>query len=140
MLPIAVWAQCAGCPTENNTKTSSVKMERKELAGYNKTNMLTDQYYFTYSFAKKPKMGTSILKVNIYDKKKKISDDFEVYAVSDMPSMRGAHASGDVKLKPNKKGELLVPVNFVMPGIWEIELKFVKDGKQVQNSYFELKI
>jgi hypothetical protein len=111
-----------------------------QLAGYNKPNMIDAGYYFTYSFAKKPKMGMATLIVKVYGKDKKINKAFEVFATSDMPSMKGAHATGDVKLKPNKKGELLVPINFVMPGVWQVDLKFVRAGKQVFSGYFTLKI
>lgn len=151
MLPIAIWAQCADCPTsksksDDNTKMSSgslsknSKMAAMPLPGYNKEVQLADRKYFKYSFTKKPKIGTTILRVNVYDKKKRLSDDFDVYISADMPSMRGAHTSGDVKMKANKKGELLAPVNFVMPGVWEITLHFYKDGKHTNTFTFEQKI
>jgi hypothetical protein len=140
MLPLAIWAQCANCPTQEGKSGSTVKMEKKVLAGYNKANWLDANHYFTYSFVKKPKLGISILKVNVYDKKKKLVNEYEVFAAADMPSMRGMHESGDIKMKPNKKGELLAPLNFVMPGVWEVNLKFMKGGKQLHYGSFELKI
>jgi hypothetical protein len=48
-----------------------------------------------------------------------------------MPSMRGAHDSGDVDFKLNKKNDYLLPVNIVMPGDWEVRVTFLKDGKPV---------
>ncbi len=151
MLPIAIWAQCADCPTsksksDDNPKMSSSssssnsKMAATPLPGYNKAVQLPDSKYFKYSFAQKPKLGVSILKVNVYDKKNRLSDDFDVYINADMPSMRGAHAMDDLKMKANKKGELLAPVNFVMPGVWEVTLKFYKDGKHTNTFTFEHKI
>lgn len=150
-LPLVVWAQCADCPTSksksgDNSKMSASssgnnsKIVAKALPGYNKAVQLPDSKYFKYSFTKKPKIGTSILNVSVFDKKNRLSDDFDVYITADMPSMRGAHASDDVKMKANKKGELLAPVNFVMPGVWEITLKFYKDGKHTNTFTFEHKI
>lgn len=153
IIPIAVWAQCGDCPnqgehssksnnkTEDNSRMSgNAKVSNLTLSGYNKSVALADGKYFKYSFDKKPKMGVSILKVSVFDKKNRLSDDFDVYVVADMPSMKGAHSSGDVKMKPNKKGELLLPINFVMPGVWEVELKFFKAGKQLHYGSFQLKI
>ena len=41
--------------------------------------------------------------------------------------MRGAHDSGEVPFKLNKKGDYLLPVNVVMPGEWEVKLIFMND-------------
>jgi len=139
-LPVALFAQCRSCNDSDAKKARVTKTERKVMAGYNKANWVDANYYFTYSFVKKPKLGTSILKVNVYDKDKKAYNGFKVYADSDMPSMRGAHNTGNMELKPNKKGDLLIPINFVMPGVWEVQLTFMKDGKQVYCGCFELKI
>jgi hypothetical protein len=140
MLPVVIWAQCNGCDKSDDKVMKIEKSAAAALPGYNKAVNLPDGKYFTYNFDKKPKMGTSILQVHVYDKKGRYTDDYEVYVVADMPSMKGAHASGDVKMKANKKGVMLSPVNFVMPGVWEVELKFVKDGKRAYHAAFELKI
>lgn len=144
MLPFAVWSQCGSCAAQSSCASGSVgndgAVKAKALAGFDKVNWISDTHYFTYNFDKKPKLGTTILKVKVFNKAKKLNNLYEVYAVSDMPSMKGAHASGDMKLKPNKKGELLVPVNFVMPGIWQIDLKFMKDGKQAYLGSFQVRI
>lgn len=151
ILPIAVWAQCADCTNHaskfgDKTKMSSSssgnssQVAAMPLPGYNKAVQLADSKYFKYNFDKKPKIGTSILNVSVYDKKNRLSDDFEVYITADMPSMRGAHATGDVKMEANKKGELLAPVNFVMRGVWEITLKFYKEGRHTNTFTFEHKI
>jgi len=158
LLPMAVWAQCADCPTghnksddkgklttakaEDNSKNpaGNPKITAVNLPGFNKTVNLPDGKHFTYNFSKKPKIGTAILQVHLYDKKNRHSDDYTVYVTSDMPSMRGAHASGDVKMKANAKGVLMAPINFVMPGMWEINLKFYKDGKHTNTYTFMQKI
>jgi hypothetical protein len=84
--------------------------------------------YFTWEFDKTPKMGTSILVVKLYDKDGKRVSDLAVTGRSDMPSMRGAHDSGEVAFKTNKAGDYLLPVSIVMPGDWEVLLTFSRNG------------
>ena len=84
--------------------------------------------YFTWEFDKTPKMGTSILIIKLYDKDGKQVGDLSVTGRSDMPSMRGAHDSGETAFKTNKAGNYLLPVNIVMPGGWEVRLTFSRNG------------
>jgi len=84
--------------------------------------------YFTWEFDKTPKMGTSILIIKLYDKDGRRVSDLAVAGRSDMPSMRGAHDSGEVAFKNNKAGDYLLPVNIVMPGDWEVLLTFSRNG------------
>lgn len=92
---------------------------------------IDEGHYFIYDFDKKPQMGTAILKVRIFDNEGKQSTSYEVMGNSGMPSMRGAHDTGDQPFKLNKKGEYLLPVNVVMPGGWEVRLQFLKDKKPI---------
>lgn len=87
-------------------------------------------YYFIYGFEKRPKLGTAILKIQLYSKEGKRDTSLVITGNSGMPSMRGHHDSGDVPFKLNKKRDYLLPVNVVMPGEWEVRLTFTKD-KQV---------
>lgn len=84
--------------------------------------------YFTWEFDKTPKMGTAILIVKLYDKDGKRVSDLAVTGRSDMPSMRGAHDSGEVAFKTNRAGDYLLPVSVVMPGDWEVLLTFSRNG------------
>ncbi len=84
--------------------------------------------YFTWEFDKTPKMGTAILIVKLYDKDGKRVSDLAVAGRTDMPSMRGAHDSGQVAFKTNKAGDYLLPVGIVMPGGWEVFLTFARNG------------
>jgi hypothetical protein len=84
--------------------------------------------YFTWEFDKTPKMGTAILIIKLYDKDGRRVSDLAITARSDMPSMRGAHDSGEVAFKTNKAGDYLLPVNVVMPGDWEVLLTFSRNG------------
>jgi hypothetical protein len=89
-----------------------------------------EDYYFKYSFDKKPQLGTIILKVELFNKAGQQVTDLKITGDSGMPSMKGHHDSGDVAFQLNKKGDYLLPVNVVMPGDWEIKLKFLQ-GEQV---------
>lgn len=84
--------------------------------------------YFTWEFDKTPKMGTAILIVRLHDKDGNRVSDLAIMGRSDMPSMRGAHDSGEVAFKTNKAGDYLLPVDVVMPGDWEVRLTFSRDG------------
>lgn len=88
-------------------------------------------YYLIYSFDKPLKMGTVIMVVELFTAEGKKETALEVKADADMPSMRGAHATGDRAFKLNKKGDYLLPIPIVMPGDWEIRLSVVKGGKVI---------
>lgn len=106
------------------------------LPGFGKTCRIGEDYAFVYDFDKTPKMGTSILRIKLFDGKGRKATDLEIIGQSDMPSMRGGHASGDVPFKLNKKGVYLLPVNIVMPGEWEIRLIFRKDNTVIHRARF----
>lgn len=90
-----------------------------------------DQYQFIYNFDKKPQMGTIIMKIQVFTKDGKQDTSLEIIGDADMPSMKGAHSSGNQLFKQNKKGDYLLPVNVVMPGEWEVVLNFLKDKKPI---------
>ncbi len=99
-----------------------------DLAKSGKKCWIGEVNYFTWEFDKTPKMGTSILIIKLYDKDGERVSDLTVTGSSDMPSMRGAHDSGEVAFKTNKAGDYLLPVNVVMPGDWEVRLTFSRNG------------
>jgi hypothetical protein len=88
-------------------------------------------YYLIYGFDKKPKLGTEIMKVEIFNAQGKKDTSFEVKGDSDMPSMRGAHGTGDKPFALSKKGDYLLPIPIVMPGDWEVKFTVLKEGKVV---------
>jgi hypothetical protein len=90
-----------------------------------------EQYYFVYNFDKKPQMGTVIMKIQVFTKDGKQDTSLEITGDADMPSMKGAHSSGNQVFKMNKKGDYLLPVNVVMPGEWEVVLNFLKEKKPI---------
>jgi hypothetical protein len=88
-------------------------------------------YYLIYGFDKKPKLGTIIMKVEIFTAEGKKDTSFEVKGDADMPSMKGAHATGERPFMVSKKGDYLLPIPIVMPGDWEIGLTVSKVGKVI---------
>lgn len=96
------------------------------LGGTGTKNKINDDLYFTYDFDKKPAMGMLIVIIQVYDKKGGKVTSLAVTGASGMPSMGGAHDSGDMSFRLNKKGKYLLPVNVVMPGDWEVKIRFKK--------------
>ena len=88
-------------------------------------------YYFIYGFDKAPKIGVAIMRVEVFTRDGKRDTSFIVKGDADMPSMRGAHGTGDKEFSLSAKGVYLLPVRLVMPGDWEIRFTFVKAGKAV---------
>ena len=82
--------------------------------------------YGTWEFTQKPQIGMVILKIRLFDKNDAQISPFEISGNSGMPSMSGAHDTGDVPFRLNKKRNYLLPVNVVMPGDWEVKLTFRK--------------
>lgn len=88
-------------------------------------------YYLTYGFDKRPKMGMVIMKVEAFTAEGKKDTTFEMKADAGMPSMGGAHETGDKAFTLSNKGDYLLPINIVMPGDWEIRLTVLKEGKVI---------
>ena len=86
-------------------------------------------YYLIYGFDKKPKLGTVIMKVEVFTAEGKKDTSFQISADAGMPSMKGAHETGDRPFSLSKKGDYLLPISIVMPGDWEIRLTVSKNGK-----------
>ena len=100
----------------------------QDLAKSGKKSWIGEVNYFTWEFDKTPKMGMSILVIKLFDKDGKRVSDLTITGRADMPSMRGAHDSGEVAFKLNKTGDYLLPVNVAMPGDWEVLLTFSRNG------------
>jgi hypothetical protein len=100
----------------------------KTLPGPGEKINIGQNYYFTYGFTKPPKLGTSIMKVEIFTRGGQKDTTLVVKGDVDMPSMRGAHSMGNKDFSISEKGDYLLPVSLVMPGDWEFRFSFVKDG------------
>ncbi len=90
-----------------------------------------DDYYFVYGFSKTPKMGTVILKVELYSRDGKRATSLEIFADAGMPSMRGAHDTGPRPLRLSKAGDYLLPIDIMMPGKWDIRFTFLDKGAKI---------
>jgi hypothetical protein len=110
---------------------AAVRNDYQRLAGPGKKIPLGVNHYFTYGFNKQPKLGTAVMRVEIVDRAGKPDRSFVVKGDVDMPSMRGAHSSGDKQFSLSAKGVYLLPVRLVMPGDWEFRFSFEKNGKTV---------
>jgi hypothetical protein len=95
-----------------------------------KTSISTD-LLIVYEFNERPKLGTVILKIQVFDKKGNKVTPLLIQGRSGMPSMPGHHDSGQVDFKLSRKKDYLLPVDIVMPGDWEVQLTFIKDGKAI---------
>lgn len=132
---------CANCPNKLSLATADTSAQKaapvyKELPGQGKKIQLDENTYFIYKFDRKPKMGTSVLKIQVFDQKGKRDTTLAITGHSGMPSMRGAH-DATAAFKLNKKGDYLMPVNVVMPGEWEIKLDFKQKEKIIHHGSFK---
>lgn len=126
---------CGNCP--ENAKHNGfgqgkhqMEMNRKVLGNPKTVYKMNEDYSISYRWNKNPKIGTYVLLVSVLDKKNKPVSNLNITANSYMPSMRGSHDTGEVKMTLNKKNQYAIPVNFVMLGEWEVELK-VADGDKL---------
>lgn len=118
---------CCNSPGLTPSGPRAQAPEFKDLPKAGKKCWIGEVNYFVYEFDKTPKMGMAILKVRLFDKDGKQVSDLDITGRTDMPSMRGAHDSGEVAFKLNRKGDYLLPVNVVMPGGWEVLLTFSRN-------------
>ena len=88
-------------------------------------------HYLTFGFDKPPKLGTAVMRVEIFSRDGKRDTSFTIKGDADMPSMRGAHSAGEKTYSLSAKGVYLMPVRLVMPGDWEVTFTIIKNGKTV---------
>ena len=137
LLPLTVYGEGHQMHKAGNHHNASAPAEMKQvhdypvMPGLGKKVQLGDGNYFIYNFDKKPKLGTLIIKVEIFNSKDKKDTSMEIIGDAGMPSMKGAHDMGDRPFALSNKGVYLLPVNIVMPGDWEIKLTIKKNGKVI---------
>ncbi len=110
---------------------SAGKVDYRPLPKPGEKVPLGEGHYFIYGFDKPPRIGTYVMRVEIFTREGTRDTSFVVKGDSDMPSMRGAHSTGEKEFSLSAKGVYLLPVRVVMPGDWEVRFVFVKDGKTV---------
>lgn len=130
-------------PRDIVTGASCEESQNKEpdvLAQPGERVTLDAEHYFVYGFDKAPKLGTAIMRVEIFDRSGGHDTTFVVKGDVDMPSMRGAHSTGDKQFSVSKKGIYLLPVPIAMPGEWELKFTFEKDGKAVFHGVYRFEV
>jgi hypothetical protein len=128
-----------------NSSTSAVSSVQQtpvfsSMPEFGKKVVINNDYYIVCGFDRKPKMGTVILKVSVYTIDGKKDTSLEVAADSGMPSMRGAHDTGDLPMQLSRNKEYLLPINIVMPGEWEIRLSIKKSGKVIYRGSYRFDV
>ena len=137
LLPLSLYAEGQpGHKSKSSENASAVSGNERSpvypsMPGPGKKVAIGNNYYFIYGFDKQPQMGTVIMRVEIYTMNGKKETSLEIKGDAGMPSMRGAHETGDQLFKLSKNGVYLLPIDIVMPGDWEIRLTFLKDGKVI---------
>jgi hypothetical protein len=101
---------------------------------------MSDDLRLEYSFDEKPKLGTSIIKVQLFDKNDNKLTHLKIFLSSGMPSMAKAHDTVWQELLQNKRGDYLLPVNFVMPGGWALNLKVMDANKVLCQGAIDVQI
>lgn len=110
---------------------AAAKGDFRPLPNPGKKVQIDAGHYFIYGFNKPPRLGTPVMRVEIFTSDGKRDTSFVIKGDADMPSMRGAHSSGAKAFSLSSKGIYLLPVWLVMPGDWEIRFTFLKKGKEV---------
>jgi len=135
----------AGSQQDHKTKHGAVvpaeqKPTYPTMPGPGKKVPVGSDHYLIYGFDKKPKMGRVIMKVEVFTKDGNKDTSFEAKGDAGMPSMRGAHDTGDRSFQVSKNGDYLLPINIVMPGDWDIRLTLLKEGKVVFRGSYQFDV
>jgi hypothetical protein len=135
IIAVASWAISSSALQECSVLSTSEVCASDKSTGpalkAGQKHWIGEHYYFVYNFDKRPQMGSMIMKIQVFTKDGKQDTSLEISGDADMPSMKGAHSSGNQLFKMNKKGDYLPPINVVMPGDWEVVLNFLKDKKTI---------
>ena len=127
-------------PSGSATPAAEQTPAYPSMPGPGKKVPIGNDQYLKYGFDKKPKLGTVIMKVEIFTREGEKDTSIEVKADAGMPSMKGAHETGDRPFKLSKKGDYLLPINIVMPGDWEIRLTLLRDGKVIFRGSYQFDV
>ena len=118
----------------------SQELPWKNLKSPGNKNRIDDSTYFIYKPSEKPKLGTVILSIQVFNKSAAKDTSFVIKGQYGMPSMPGAHDSGLQTFSLNKAGNYLLPINIVMPGEWEVRLTFFKGNKPVYRGHAKFNV
>ena len=110
------------------------------LPGEGRACELPGGMHFTYRFASRPQMGTVVLKLQVFNADGSRATNLKITGRSGMPSMKGAHDSGERPFQLNRKGDYLLPVDIAMPGEWEVLLSFRKGARPIYRGTIRFEI
>jgi len=135
---------CVGCGSQSppvgvDEKNDNETTTDSPAAADSTEAAIGTDYSIKYEWPEKPKVGSYTLKVNLVDNTDASVEGAEVKVSYDMPSMRGHHAKTET-MKQNAKGDYLLPINFAMPGDWEIIVSAYKDGVEIASETILLDI
>jgi nitrous oxide reductase accessory protein NosL len=128
---IVTWQETLAAAHEDVAPPRTSQNIYQLLSKPGEKNQLGTDHYFIFGFDKQPKIGVAIMRAEVFSRDGKRDTSFVVKGDADMPSMRGAHSSGDKDFSLSAKGVYLLPVRLVMPGDWEVRFTFVKKGTAV---------
>jgi hypothetical protein len=100
------------------------------LAGEGRSCALPGGLHFFYRFASRPKLGTVVLKVQVFGPDGARVTALKISGRTSMPQMKDMD-SGEQGFKLNRKGDYLLPVDIGMPGGWEVVLSFYKGSQRI---------
>jgi hypothetical protein len=86
--------------------------------------------FMIYGFVEKPKMGSIIMKIQVFNKKGEKDRSLVITADSWMPSMPSMRGGQDT-FKLSHNGDYLTPIHISMPGDWEIKFTISRHGKVI---------
>ncbi len=92
-----------------------------------------------YGFVEKPKMGSVIMKIRVFNDKGEKDGSVSITADVWMPSMPSMGTAHDT-FKLSKKGDYLMPVEITMPGDWEIKITVSQDGKVIYRGRYSFDV
>ena len=135
-------APCLSCVGDRDHQVLDDKgferLDSHNVSRARRAHTLNDNYHITYQWDSRPRIGHHVLIVKLFNKDRQQVQDLDITADAYMPSMKGAHDTGDVPMKLNNNGDYLIPVHFMMLGDWEIELKFSSEGEELTRAYVQL--
>ncbi|PKN74312.1 MAG: hypothetical protein CVU49_08815 [Candidatus Cloacimonetes bacterium HGW-Cloacimonetes-2] len=145
MLILPVLAQhCGSCPSGAGSleaRNPNTPPERSQIMGRaGAAHWINENYYISYEWNKTPRIGNRILLIRAFDKNRRPVTNLRLSANAYMPSMRGAHDTGDKPMQLNRSNRYAIPVNFMMLGDWEIEIKVNSGNSPLGKAYIRLNI
>ena len=104
-----------------------------------KVYIINSEYSFAYSFPKKPKLGTNILKVSLFKEHEKVRD-LDVAVFYNMPSCSTHRVGKTVAMQLNRDNDYLTPMDFTMRGTWEVTITFKQNDEDLHSEKILVKI